>query len=184
MRSQSDYEQNLLRSLIKGDTEAFEEIYRKYNKKIYAFSLKYLKSKEDAEGVVQDVFNGTPVLLDYATGRICINYIDNINYLLMKINRSPNMPQPIKPLSWMKECEVVRKGLRGRKVQELQNMVNTLKEEIVFAPDGAYSSDMVGKIDSIFDGTNVLLDKQDGAICYMFIQTTTAVIELRVNGDP
>ena len=56
MRSQSDYEQNLLRSLIKGDTEAFEEIYRKYNKKIYAFSLKYLKSKEDAEGVVQDVF--------------------------------------------------------------------------------------------------------------------------------
>jgi RNA polymerase sigma-70 factor (ECF subfamily) len=56
MRSQSDYKQDLLNNLIKGDTNAFEEIYRKYNKKIYAFSLKYLKSKEDAEGVVQDVF--------------------------------------------------------------------------------------------------------------------------------
>jgi len=56
MGSQSEYEQNLLRNLIKGDTDVFEEIYRKYNKKIYAFSLKYLKSKEDAEGVVQDVF--------------------------------------------------------------------------------------------------------------------------------
>ncbi len=56
MRSQSDFKQNLLSNLMKGDTDAFEEIYMKYNKKIYTFSLKYLKSKEDAEGVVQDVF--------------------------------------------------------------------------------------------------------------------------------
>lgn len=56
MRSQSDFKHELLSNLMKGDTDAFEEIYRKYNKKIYAFSLKYLKSQEDAEGVVQDVF--------------------------------------------------------------------------------------------------------------------------------
>jgi len=56
MGSQSDYKKKLLSNLTKGNTDAFEEIYRKYNKKIYAFSLKYLKSREDAEGVVQDVF--------------------------------------------------------------------------------------------------------------------------------
>jgi RNA polymerase sigma-70 factor (family 1) len=51
-----DYEQKLLRNLIKGDIGAFEEIYRKYNKKIYTLSVRYLKNKEDAEGIVQEVF--------------------------------------------------------------------------------------------------------------------------------
>lgn len=35
---------------------SFEEIYKKYNRKIYSFSLRYLKNKEDAEGIVQEVF--------------------------------------------------------------------------------------------------------------------------------
>jgi len=45
-----------INKLIKGDVCAFEEIYRKYNKKIYVFAFRYLKSREDAEGVVQEVF--------------------------------------------------------------------------------------------------------------------------------
>ena len=52
----TDYEHNLIKSLIKGDVFSFEEVFKKYNKKIYHFSLKYLKNKEDAEGVVQEVF--------------------------------------------------------------------------------------------------------------------------------
>ena len=46
----------LLKNLIKGDAYSFDEIFNKYNKKVYAFSLRNLKNKEDAEGVVQEVF--------------------------------------------------------------------------------------------------------------------------------
>ena len=45
-----------LKRLINGDVISFEEIYNKYNKKIFNFSLRYLKNKVDAEEVVQEVF--------------------------------------------------------------------------------------------------------------------------------
>lgn len=49
-----DYE--LVKKLQKGDVGAFDKLFRKYAGKLYAFSLKYLRSKEDAEGLVQNVF--------------------------------------------------------------------------------------------------------------------------------
>jgi len=49
-------EQKLIRGLIIGDVPSFEEIFHIYSKRLYAFSLKYLRNKEDAEGIVQDVF--------------------------------------------------------------------------------------------------------------------------------
>ena len=54
--SEEKSENIIIRRIAKGDAYAFEEIYKKYNKKIYSFSLRYLKNKEDAEGVVQEVF--------------------------------------------------------------------------------------------------------------------------------
>jgi RNA polymerase sigma-70 factor (family 1) len=46
----------LVVSLQKGDVEAFDLIYAKYSGKLYAFGLKYLRSKEEAEELVQSVF--------------------------------------------------------------------------------------------------------------------------------
>lgn len=43
-------------ALKNGDTLAFDEIFRLYGKRLYHFSLGYLKSKTDAEEVVQEVF--------------------------------------------------------------------------------------------------------------------------------
>jgi RNA polymerase sigma-70 factor (ECF subfamily) len=43
-------------ALKSGDTLAFDEIFRLYGKRLYHFSLGYLKSKTDAEEVVQEVF--------------------------------------------------------------------------------------------------------------------------------
>jgi len=51
---QSDYE--LVAKLQKGDLEAFDQIFKKYGDRLFGFALKYLKSKEDTEGLVQDVF--------------------------------------------------------------------------------------------------------------------------------
>ena len=52
----ADQEKVLLKNLIQGDVFSFEEVYKKYNIKIFNFSLRYLKNRDDAEGVVQEVF--------------------------------------------------------------------------------------------------------------------------------
>jgi RNA polymerase sigma-70 factor (ECF subfamily) len=42
--------------LRKGDLDAFRRVYSKYKYKVFFFSLSYLKSREKAEDIVQDVF--------------------------------------------------------------------------------------------------------------------------------
>jgi RNA polymerase sigma-70 factor (family 1) len=42
--------------LKEGNVMSFDIIFKKYNKKIYFFALSYLKNKEEAEDVVQEVF--------------------------------------------------------------------------------------------------------------------------------
>lgn len=46
----------LVEKLQKGNVEAFDLIYEKYSHKLYAFGLKYLRSTDDAEELVQSVF--------------------------------------------------------------------------------------------------------------------------------
>ena len=46
----------LVKSLQKGDVEAFDLIYEKYSGKLYSFGLKYLRSASEAEELVQSVF--------------------------------------------------------------------------------------------------------------------------------
>lgn len=46
----------LVESLQRGDVQAFDRLFGNYAKRLYAFGFKYLRSKEDAEGLVQDVF--------------------------------------------------------------------------------------------------------------------------------
>ncbi len=52
--SSSDYE--LVDKLQKGDLEAFDLIFKKYGDRLFGFALKYLKSKEETKGLVQNVF--------------------------------------------------------------------------------------------------------------------------------
>ncbi len=46
----------LVKDLKKGQLEAFDLLYERYCHKIYSFSRSILKTHEDAEGVVQEVF--------------------------------------------------------------------------------------------------------------------------------
>jgi len=46
----------IIKNLKGGDVLSFDKIFKKYNKKVYYFALSYLKNKEEAEDVVQDVF--------------------------------------------------------------------------------------------------------------------------------
>ncbi len=46
----------LIEKLREGDVDAFDQVYQRYAGRLYAFSMKYLKSKEEAEELVQSVF--------------------------------------------------------------------------------------------------------------------------------
>lgn len=45
-----------VKNLKHGDIKAFDDLYNKYSQRLYNFSVKYLKSTEEAEEVVQEVF--------------------------------------------------------------------------------------------------------------------------------
>ncbi|WP_423130535.1 RNA polymerase sigma factor [Gaoshiqia sp. Z1-71] len=49
-------ESNWVLALKKGDAQAFDAIFRMYGKRLYYFAWGYLKSKPEAEEVVQEVF--------------------------------------------------------------------------------------------------------------------------------
>ena len=49
-----DYE--LVNRLKNGEQEAFERLFKKYHDKLFYFSFRYLRSKEEAEELVQDIF--------------------------------------------------------------------------------------------------------------------------------
>jgi RNA polymerase sigma-70 factor (family 1) len=46
----------IINKLKDGDVLSFDYIFKKYNKKVYYFAISYLKNKEEAEDVVQEVF--------------------------------------------------------------------------------------------------------------------------------
>ena len=50
----SDYD--LVEKLNKNDLDAFDLIFKRYSDRLFGFALKYLKSKEETEELVQDVF--------------------------------------------------------------------------------------------------------------------------------
>ncbi len=50
-------DKELIRRLKKGNIEAFNQIFYAYSSKLYHFAYGYLKSKEDAEEMVQEIFS-------------------------------------------------------------------------------------------------------------------------------
>ncbi|MBW8326053.1 MAG: RNA polymerase sigma-70 factor [Prolixibacteraceae bacterium] len=50
-------DKELIRKLKKGDIDSFNRIFYAYSSKLYHFAYGYLKSKEDAEEMVQEIFS-------------------------------------------------------------------------------------------------------------------------------
>jgi RNA polymerase sigma-70 factor (ECF subfamily) len=45
-----------VKKLKQGNVNAFDDLFKKYSPRLYNFSLKYLKSDEEAEEIIQEVF--------------------------------------------------------------------------------------------------------------------------------
>jgi RNA polymerase sigma-70 factor (ECF subfamily) len=56
LKENTSVESELITGLINGNHDCFRAIFDRYSKPLYVFSLSYLKSKEDAENVVQEAF--------------------------------------------------------------------------------------------------------------------------------
>lgn len=56
MASQSPRHTTLLQRLVQGDETAFRELYEDYQGRVFLFAYRYVKSKEAAEELVQEVF--------------------------------------------------------------------------------------------------------------------------------
>jgi len=83
----------LLILLKKGDVIAFDNIYEKYSKRLYGFVIRYVKQKEDAEGIVQEVFikiwetrNKIDIYSSFDSFIFTIAYNTTINILRKRVN--------------------------------------------------------------------------------------------------
>ena len=56
MRDKIENESLLVRNLSKSNLLAFNTLYKEYSSRLYRFAFRYLKSKAEAEELVQDVF--------------------------------------------------------------------------------------------------------------------------------
>lgn len=83
----------LVQQLKKNSLKAFDKIYTLYSVRLYAYSMQYVKSKEDAEEIVQDVFtklwlNRHSIVHDESIGAFIFKIAKNqiINRYKQRIN--------------------------------------------------------------------------------------------------
>lgn len=84
----------LIKAFKKGDANAFKSLFEQHHKRLYSFLLKLLRSKEDAEEIVQDSFlkiweNRENYWEDYPFESLLFRIARNtsLNYIRKKVNR-------------------------------------------------------------------------------------------------
>ena len=95
----------IINKLKEGDVLSFDSIFKKYNKKVYYFAISYLKNKEEAEDVVQEVFMN---LWKY---RDQINEYYVFSKYLFKITYNATCKKIRKQVSDKKQLEEVLKNI-------------------------------------------------------------------------
>jgi RNA polymerase sigma-70 factor (ECF subfamily) len=56
LKGRTNTESELITGIIDGDHDCFRTIFDRYSKPLFVFSIGYIKSKEDAENIVQEAF--------------------------------------------------------------------------------------------------------------------------------
>jgi RNA polymerase sigma-70 factor (family 1) len=121
----------IINKLKEGDVLSFDHIFRKYNKKIYYFAISYLKNKEEAEDVVQEVFMNLWKHHDQ------INEYYVFNKYLFKI-------------AYNATCKKIRKQASDKKQMEVA------MQNLIFEDD---SINLEIEYNNLVDTANSLIDK-------------------------
>lgn len=121
----------VVENLKKGDVLSFDSIFKKYNKKVYYFALSYLKNREEAQDVVQEVFMNLWRYRD----QISDNYV--FSKYLFKI-------------AYNATCKIFRKQSSDKK--QLEEVVrNTVLED--------NSTNLSIEYNSLLETANTLIEK-------------------------
>jgi RNA polymerase sigma-70 factor (family 1) len=126
----------LIERLQTGDVEAFDILYNKYSWKLYAFGLKYLKSIDDAEELVQSTFI-----------KIWENYID--------LKKEPSFKSYLFTIAYNEICKLFRKRHYQKKYLEDIMQIKPVAEEVI-EENFSYEA-VLDRVNKIVD---VLPDKQ------------------------
>jgi RNA polymerase sigma-70 factor (ECF subfamily) len=97
----------LMKGIKAGNMISFDELYRKYSKRLYKFSFSVLKSSEDAENIVQDVFMNLWINRD-------------------KIEKDSSVRYYIFSIAYHSSVSIIRGKLRESKFLEQLNQIQDL----------------------------------------------------------
>ena len=119
----------LLSLLKEGDMLAFDAIYEKYCKRIFAFVVRYVKSETDAEEIVQEVF---------------LKIWENKN----KIDVYSSFESYIFTISYNSTISLIRKRVTEKKyIDYLKNL--QVAEDVFELTDEVYYTELNGQIQSL-----------------------------------
>jgi RNA polymerase sigma-70 factor (family 1) len=112
-----------IKNLKKGDVLSFDCIFKKYNKKVYCFAFSYLKNREEAQDIVQEVF------MSLWRNRSQINEYYVFSKYLFKITYNATCKKFRKQASDKKQLEeVARNSIQEDNSTDLEIEYNNLLE--------------------------------------------------------
>jgi RNA polymerase sigma-70 factor (family 1) len=113
MKEYSYYtDKELMKEIRAGNMLAFDALYRKYSKRLYKFSQSILKSKDEAENIIQDVF------LNLWINRDKVEKDSSVKYYIFKI-------------AYNSAISIIRKKIKESQYIEYVKKLQDLKEEPV-----------------------------------------------------
>ncbi len=124
-------EKNILKRFKEGDPDAFDKIFEKYYRKVYAFSLNNFRNKEDAEEAVQDVF-----------------------YILWKDRAKLKELKDLEAWIFSLCLNIIRKHFRKLAIEKKH-----LKVFIENSQDGNYSTDTEVEYRNLLEKTEKIIEK-------------------------
>ena len=124
---------DLLILLKKGDIIAFDNIYEIYSKRLYGFVIRFVKQKEDAEGIVQEVFikiwetrNKIDIYSSFDSFIFTIAYNTTINLLRKRVNEHKYQDQ-LKSVQQITEADQIIDEIYFKEINNhLQSVIDTL----------------------------------------------------------
>jgi len=128
-----DLNRDLITLLKDGDMLAFDGIYGHYCKRLYGFVLRYIKQKEDAEGIVQEVFikiwesrNKINIYSSFDSYIFTIAYNTTISLLRKRVNEQKFQEQLLS-LQEISSAEHIIDDIHYREINlRVQSLINQL----------------------------------------------------------
>ena len=146
MNLQKKADKELVILLINNDEQAFAELYIRYKKKLFAFCFTYLKSADEAEDIVQELFlfiwksraflnpglSFSSYLYAIARNRV-LNYFRNVDIKLkvenILLTRTPQHEEIIESDLVYKEYLLLLKQLIAKLPPQRQRIFNLSREQ-------------------------------------------------------